>query len=98
MEFEWDEAKFPDPKAMLSRLKQRGVNICVWINSYISEFSKLFDEGRKAVQAVIADFDRRAVGAFRSPDTVARSQRQPQRAARPDAGLARIVVGDDRLG
>jgi len=45
-DFEWDEAKFPDPKAMLARLKQRGVKICVWINSYISEFSKLFDEGR----------------------------------------------------
>jgi len=45
-DFEWDEAKFPDPKAMLSRLKLRGVKICVWINSYVSEFSKLFDEGR----------------------------------------------------
>jgi alpha-D-xyloside xylohydrolase len=45
-DFEWDEAKFPDPKAMLARLKQRGVKICVWINSYVSEFSKLFDEGR----------------------------------------------------
>jgi alpha-D-xyloside xylohydrolase len=45
-DFEWDEAKFPDPKAMLTRLKQRGIHICVWINSYISEFSKLFAEGR----------------------------------------------------
>jgi alpha-D-xyloside xylohydrolase len=45
-DFEWDAEKFPDPKAMLARLKQRGIKICVWINSYISEFSKLFDEGR----------------------------------------------------
>jgi alpha-D-xyloside xylohydrolase len=45
-DFEWDEAKFPDPKAMLARLKQRDVKICLWINSYVSEFSKLFDEGR----------------------------------------------------
>jgi alpha-D-xyloside xylohydrolase len=45
-DFEWDEAKFPDPKGMLARLKQRGVHICVWINSYVSEFSRLFDEGR----------------------------------------------------
>jgi len=45
-DFEWDEARFPDPKAMLGRLKQRGVKVCVWINSYISEFSRLFAEGR----------------------------------------------------
>jgi alpha-D-xyloside xylohydrolase len=45
-DFEWDEAKFPEPKAMLTRLKQRGVHICLWINSYVSEFSKLFEEGR----------------------------------------------------
>ncbi len=46
--FEWDKDKFPDPKAMLTRLKQRGIKICVWINPYIAEFSKLFAEGRDA--------------------------------------------------
>lgn len=45
-DFEWDPAKFPDPKAMLARLKQRGIKICVWINPYISELSRLFAEGR----------------------------------------------------
>ncbi len=45
-DFEWDGQKFPDPPAMLARLKARGIKICVWINPYISEFSKLFTEGR----------------------------------------------------
>ena len=45
-DFEWDPAKFPDPKAMLTRLKQRGIKICVWINPYISELSSMFAEGR----------------------------------------------------
>ncbi|WEG13559.1 alpha-xylosidase [Pullulanibacillus sp. KACC 23026] len=42
--FEWDERMFPDPKGMLSRLKAKGLNICVWINPYIAQKSKLFDE------------------------------------------------------
>ncbi len=46
-DFEWDEAVFPDPKGMLSRLKEKGLKICVWINPYISEQSRLFDEGEK---------------------------------------------------
>jgi alpha-D-xyloside xylohydrolase len=47
-DFTWDPAKFPDPKAMLARLKARGLKICVWINPYISELSSLFAEGRDA--------------------------------------------------
>ena len=43
--FEWDPAVFPDPKEMLERLKQRGLHICVWINPYIAQRSRLFDEG-----------------------------------------------------
>ena len=43
--FEWDEDLFPDPAAMLARLKARGLHICVWINPYIAERSALFDEG-----------------------------------------------------
>ena len=38
---------FPDPKAMLDRLKAKGLEICVWINSYIAQSSSLFDEGVK---------------------------------------------------
>ena len=43
--FEWDEAVFPDPEGMLKRLHQRGLHVCVWINPYIAERSRLFDEG-----------------------------------------------------
>ncbi len=45
--FEWDTRQFPDPPAMLKRLKDRGLEICVWINPYIAQRSKLFDEGAK---------------------------------------------------
>lgn len=43
--FEWDRDAFPDPSAMLKRLKERGLKICVWINPYIGEKSPLYDEG-----------------------------------------------------
>jgi len=43
--FEWDKRVFPDPKGMLKRLKEKGLKICVWINPYIGQESKLFDEG-----------------------------------------------------
>ncbi|WP_121663733.1 alpha-xylosidase [Metabacillus litoralis] len=42
--FEWDRDAFPEPEAMLQRLKDKGLKICVWINPYIAEKSKLFDE------------------------------------------------------
>ncbi len=42
--FEWDKEVFPDPKNMLKRLKEKGLKICVWINPYIAQKSKLFDE------------------------------------------------------
>jgi alpha-D-xyloside xylohydrolase len=43
--FAWDERVFPDPEGMLKRLKKKGLKICVWINPYIAQKSKLFDEG-----------------------------------------------------
>lgn len=42
--FEWDREVFPDPKNMLKRLKEKGLKICVWINPYISQKSRLFEE------------------------------------------------------
>ena len=42
----WDPDTFPDPPAMLKRLHDRGLKICVWINSYVAQKSKLFAEGR----------------------------------------------------
>ncbi|MEY8533534.1 alpha-xylosidase [Blautia pseudococcoides] len=44
-DFVWDSRVFPDPKGMLSRIKERGLKICVWINPYIAEESCLFEEG-----------------------------------------------------
>jgi alpha-D-xyloside xylohydrolase len=46
-DFEWDREAFPDPEGMLRRLKSRGMKICVWINPYISQLSKIFPEGRE---------------------------------------------------
>ena len=45
--FEWDREAFPDPEGMLKRLKAKGLHICVWINSYISDMSEMFAEGRE---------------------------------------------------
>lgn len=44
-DFKWDERVFPDPEGMLRRLKERGLKICVWINPYIAQQSRLFEEG-----------------------------------------------------
>src|SRR5690606_11023935 len=44
-DFTWDKQTFPDPVGMLKRLKAKGLKISVWINPYIAERSKLFDEG-----------------------------------------------------
>lgn len=46
-DFRWDPKQFPDPAGMLSRLKARGLKICVWINPYIAQRSCLFEEGRQ---------------------------------------------------
>lgn len=46
-DFKWDTKAFPDPEGMLRRLKEKGLKICVWINSYIGEKSYLFEEGMK---------------------------------------------------
>jgi alpha-D-xyloside xylohydrolase len=46
-DFEWDREVFPDPEGMLKRLKEKGLRICVWMNSYIAQKSSLFEEGRE---------------------------------------------------
>ncbi len=43
--FEWDPRVFPDPTGMLRRLHARGLKVCVWINSYVGQRSRLFAEG-----------------------------------------------------
>ncbi|KAF9460439.1 glycosyl hydrolases family 31-domain-containing protein [Collybia nuda] len=44
-DYEFDEEFFPDAKGQLKRLKDKGYKICVWINPYIAQESKIFDEG-----------------------------------------------------
>ena len=44
-DFVWDNRVFPDPAGLLKRIKAKGLNICVWINSYIGQESVLFNEG-----------------------------------------------------
>ncbi len=46
-DFVWDNRVFPDPAGMLHRIKAKGLNVCVWINSYIGQESCLFPEGMK---------------------------------------------------
>lgn len=42
--FQWDRDMFPDPKAMIQRLKNRGLKVCVWINPYVSQRAPIFCE------------------------------------------------------
>jgi alpha-D-xyloside xylohydrolase len=44
-DFEWDTDVFPDPQGLLKKLHERGLKVCVWINSYIGQDSPLFREG-----------------------------------------------------
>ncbi|MBE5940088.1 MAG: alpha-xylosidase [Lachnospiraceae bacterium] len=46
-DFTWDKGVFPDPVGMLKRLKDKGLKICVWINSYVGQESSMFEEGVK---------------------------------------------------
>lgn len=43
--FEWDNEAFPDPEGLLSRLHDKNLKICVWINPYIAQKSPMFKEG-----------------------------------------------------
>lgn len=46
-DYEFDADLFPDARGQLARLKEKGYKICVWINPYIAQESKIFDEGVK---------------------------------------------------
>jgi alpha-D-xyloside xylohydrolase len=47
-DFEWDPRNFPDPEGMLSRLHDKNLHVCVWINPYIAQRSPLFAEAAGA--------------------------------------------------
>lgn len=44
-DLQWDETVFPDPPGMLKRYHDRGLRICCWLNPYIGQRSRLFEEG-----------------------------------------------------
>lgn len=46
-DFEWDKRGFPEPEAMLARLKAKGLHISLWINPYVAQKSPLFAEGAR---------------------------------------------------
>lgn len=46
-DFEWDENLFTDVQGMLARYKARGLKLCVWINPYMAQGTKAFEEGRQ---------------------------------------------------
>ena len=45
--FEWDKAQFPDPSGMIKRIHDKGLKVCVWINPYVSQKSRLFKIGKE---------------------------------------------------
>lgn len=46
--FLWDSDRFPDPAAMIRKLHELGIRVCLWINPYIAQKSPLFQEGLDA--------------------------------------------------
>src|SRR5690625_1041678 len=46
--FEWDPRTFPDPEGMLARLHERGLRTSAWVNPYIAQRSRAFDEAAAA--------------------------------------------------
>jgi alpha-D-xyloside xylohydrolase len=44
-DFLWDSKIFPDPKGMIQKIHDRGIKVCVWINSYVGQESVLFEDG-----------------------------------------------------
>lgn len=46
-DFLWDEKTFPDPKGMIQKIHDKGIKVCVWINPYIAQQSRLFEEGKE---------------------------------------------------
>lgn len=42
--FEWDPIMFPDPAGLIKKIHERGLKVCVWINPYIGQKAKAFQE------------------------------------------------------
>lgn len=44
--FEWNLKRFPKPKEMLERLKERSFKLCLWVNPYLPLFFPIFEEAK----------------------------------------------------
>lgn len=42
--FVWDKDMFPDVEGLLKKIHDRGLKVCVWINPYIAQKSRVFEE------------------------------------------------------
>ncbi len=80
-DFQRDPRVFPDPEGMLTRLKDKGLHICVWINPYIAQRSPLFAEG-KALGHLLEEARRKRVWQW---DRGSRAWRWSTSPARPPA-------------
>jgi alpha-D-xyloside xylohydrolase len=47
-DFQWDQGRFPDPAGMMAELHDMGFRVCLWICSFISRRSPLFDEAERS--------------------------------------------------
>lgn len=45
--FEWDNTRFPDPKAFLDALAKKGVSANLWLNPYVSPVGTLYPKIKK---------------------------------------------------
>jgi alpha-D-xyloside xylohydrolase len=43
-DFRWNEARYPDPKAALAKMRAFGIRICVWLYPYVSIHSPRYAE------------------------------------------------------
>ncbi|RDW74667.1 putative sugar hydrolase [Aspergillus mulundensis] len=46
-DFQFDADMFPDAAGYLTRLKERGLKLSIWINPYVGQASPLFEEGKR---------------------------------------------------
>lgn len=42
--FEWDQHRFPQPKAFVDEMKERGIRINLWTNPYVSPESDIYEK------------------------------------------------------
>lgn len=54
-DFTWDPEMFPDPEALLEKLHNKGIQVCLWINSYIGQKGGVFKEAKEKGYLVLKE-------------------------------------------